>query len=503
MDLDNFDLDDDLGGLEDFNDWGNLPGADGGATGQVFNSSTDSILNTFGDANVNVVDEVTSAVQVRVDRERSGQCADCGAQTHEVQLDASGQVVKVPLSVPGEVHRGRCLFCHPLPNSNRRDPHISSSGSVCTVSSQQSTAAQSQYSQHSAPAQWGQSPYQQRRNANDLAPDYVQQMHFQRNQHLLQQHNQHPDEGSVFSNPSAYSTPSHASSHASRLYPDTLSQAQSYQTADGSVYSNVSQHTNQFQQQQQQQQQQYPDDGSVASHHSGVSQQSQQSYHSQASYHSYNQQFMSPQQAHGIDRTNSSASIQSNNPDYNKALELALRSMQDDNLSFEHVIRAMQHFPGNAVVQERGCTILWNQTFNAEVCHMLVTMGGVATILRAMRGHPTISKLQHTALEVLRNLCVNELNRQSLLQSGGLPFVVETMQKLAEDAEIQRSGCNMLASVAQGGMEYKIAVAECGGILAVMKAVETHPDNDNVLRAAYQTLRLLGYNPGGSGGGGN
>lgn len=133
---------------------------------------------------------------------------------------------------------------------------------------------------------------------------------------------------------------------------------------------------------------------------------------------------------------------------------------------------------------------------------MLVSMGGVVTVLQAMRKHPTINKLQHVALEVLRNLCVNELNRQALVQSGGLPFVVETMQKLAEDADIQRSGCNMLASAAQGGMEYKIAVAECGGILAVMKAVETHPDNDNVLRAAYQTLRLLGYNPGGGGGGG-
>ena len=172
--------------------------------------------------------------------------------------------------------------------------------------------------------------------------------------------------------------------------------------------------------------------------------------------------------------------------------------MQDDSLSFEHVIQAMQHFPSQAVIQERGCSLLWNQTFNADVCHMLASIGGVATILHAMRKHPTIAKLQHTALEVLRNLCVNELNRQSLLQSGGLPLVVETMQKLVDNAEIQRSGCNILASVAQGGMEYKIGVAECGGILAVMKAVESHPDNDNVLRAAYQALRLLGYNPGGS-----
>ena len=53
-----------------------------------------------------------------------GRCADCGCQTHEVQFDpaGSGRSIKIPLSVPGEVHRGRCLFCHPLPSShsNRR-----------------------------------------------------------------------------------------------------------------------------------------------------------------------------------------------------------------------------------------------------------------------------------------------------------------------------------------------------------------------------------------------
>ena len=58
--------------------------------------------------------------QVRLERENDGRCADCGAQTHEVKLDTSGKtclMTKFPLTVPGEVHRGRCLLCHPLPAS--------------------------------------------------------------------------------------------------------------------------------------------------------------------------------------------------------------------------------------------------------------------------------------------------------------------------------------------------------------------------------------------------
>lgn len=481
MELDNFDLADDLGDLDNIADydWDNL--ADSGHR----SGGNDNILNTFednedgrrGSSNGDAAAAAASADQIRLDRERDGRCADCGAQTHEIQLDASGQAVKLPLSVPGEVHRGRCLFCHPLPNM-RRDTLQSSGGSVCTQNSQQSN---SHYSQHSAPAQWGHSspPYQQRRAAAqaDLAPDFVQQQHYQRNQHLLQQHNQHPDDGSVYSN----------ASHASRHFQDPLNQSQ--HTNDGSVYSNASHHSNQYQQKQP-----YADDGSVASHHS------HHSHHSQASYHSFShqQQFISPQQNRSFHRSTSSSTPGS--PEYNTAMEAAMRSMQDDSLGFEHVIQAMQQFSTSAIIQERGCTILLNQTYNADVCHMLASMGGVPTILQAMRNHPSVTKLQHTALEVIRNLCVNELNRQSLLQSGGLPLVVDMMQKLVDDAEIQRSGCNVLASVAQGGMEFKIGVAECGGILAVMKAVESHPDNDNVLRAAYQALRLLGYNPGGGGG---
>ncbi len=58
---------------------------------------------------------INDDTSVRRDRERDGRCADCGVQTHEFQFDPIIQDrTKVPLTVPGEVHRGRCLFCHPI-----------------------------------------------------------------------------------------------------------------------------------------------------------------------------------------------------------------------------------------------------------------------------------------------------------------------------------------------------------------------------------------------------
>lgn len=117
-------------------------------------------------------------------------------------------------------------------------------------------------------------------------------------------------------------------------------------------------------------------------------------------------------------------------------------------------------------------------------------------ILDSMRNHPQNANLQHSACETVRNLCIHQHNRQVLIQNGGGPLLVEMMRRHVNHPEIQRSGCTALASLAEGGMEFKIAVAECGGILAVMKAVEIHPEKDLVLRAAYQALRMLGYNPG-------
>ena len=45
-------------------------------------------------------------------------------------------------------------------------------------------------------------------------------------------------------------------------------------------------------------------------------------------------------------------------------------------------------------------------------------------------------------------------------------------------------------------------VVKAGGIHATMKVVETFPNNESLLRAAFHCLRQLGYNPSSYGGGG-
>lgn len=57
---------------------------------------------------------------LQADRESEGRCGLCGVQTHRMcyrDTVMGNMLCKEPLDVEGEVHRGRCLLCHPLPAS--------------------------------------------------------------------------------------------------------------------------------------------------------------------------------------------------------------------------------------------------------------------------------------------------------------------------------------------------------------------------------------------------
>jgi hypothetical protein len=61
-----------------------------------------------------------SAVFLQQDREREGRCATCGILTHEFEFDSlTGLYLKIPLHVPDEVLRGRCLLCYPISGANQ------------------------------------------------------------------------------------------------------------------------------------------------------------------------------------------------------------------------------------------------------------------------------------------------------------------------------------------------------------------------------------------------
>ena len=523
-----------------------------------FRIDPQAITSNSGNAH-NMYNETS---QIRLDREREGRCADCGAQTHELKFDpsGSGNSIKAPLSVPGEVHRGRCVLCHPLPpgggggasslsqgregrsSSGRGRRRISFEAGLPPDPSQlgitngHSGRANRRASFEELPpnpqlfGRQGSS----RRSSNGHGGEEPGQLeeHFMNNTRPTSGFGHQNSSSSVYSTSSQQSSRSiysHQSAPAVPVWqkPNQIKSPSPFPQQDmpqdqqqGFDYQKHQQQLQKqqiMQQQQQQQQLQYPgDDGSV------YSQQSHQSHHSiysqgQASqtansYHSYNQQINSPQiNPSNIDtqfnRSGSGTSNGNNLTNTNDfasgaAAEVVYRQLSEETIDFEKCLQAMRQFPGHAGIQEKACAILWNQTCNTDVCNAISSMNmggnvtGISILLEAMRNHPHNPTLQHTACEAIRNLCIHTMNLQYLANAGGVPLLVEMMQLHVDNAEIQRVGCTALACVCEGGMEHKISVAESGGILAVMKAVEIHPENDVVLRAAYQALRMMGYNPG-------
>ena len=111
-----------------------------------------------------------------------------------------------------------------------------------------------------------------------------------------------------------------------------------------------------------------------------------------------------------------------------------------------------------------------------------------------MRLHPHAKTLQSNGIAALQNLAMNDHNRNVIVELDGVALIVEAMAQFIEDQSIQQSGCMALANLANG--THKSNVAECGGILAMLRAVDSHREDESVLRAAYRALRKLGFNPG-------
>jgi len=499
-------------------------------------------------------------IQGRLERENEGRCADCGAQTHQVKLDPSGKTsmkTKVPLTVPGEVHRGRCLFCHPLPASlvqrqtgehgTRPTPQASADDLEQLFKPQMPARRRSTVSQLEGqpyPMALNRPPASQKRSSmsQDLPLSFLQEMS--------------PSSGVGQRTTASFNdrlTNLHAYRNGLSTGSDTASVTSGQNLASPGVWSHSSapvwtgerqfqppfikennggpkdDFAEKFQQQQlliEQMQNQLNlqllnnqgDDGSIysqASQHSSKrvknqggndingssnSHQSQQIHHSfvpQRSSHSY-PQLSYPLQPY-VNNIDGDIPVVSG---HSEAIYKHIK--EKPNLDFGIYIQAMRQFPSHVLIQECALTYLLPQMKNnTEVNKAIGNMGGVSVILDAMRNHINHLSIQHNGCEMLRLICTQHPeNRQVLKQFGGIQVLVKMMNRHMNDTDLQQDGCKALACVAEGGVEYKIAVAEAGGILVVMKAVEIHPDNETVLMSAYRTLRMLGYNPGQNGGGG-
>mmetsp|Transcript_22685 Transcript_22685/g.48057 ORF Transcript_22685/g.48057 Transcript_22685/m.48057 type:complete len:842 (-) Transcript_22685:112-2637(-) len=217
---------------------------------------------------------------------------------------------------------------------------------------------------------------------------------------------------------------------------------------------------------------------------------------------------------------------------------------QDQDQDICHILSTMRQNPHDIQLQIRSFHSLWVSSYETDNASAIGRVGGIPTVLDVMRlyhdeyllddgaapastsastrpAEQQLYRLFSSGIAIVQNLAVTDHNRDLIADHGGIPLVVDVMRTYLRKEEVQISGCMALANLANGrnhddggnrnhdtnngrnhgsgsgsAYERKISIGECGGILAVIQAVECHYEVESVLRAAYRSLRKLGYRPG-------
>jgi hypothetical protein len=161
------------------------------------------------------------------------------------------------------------------------------------------------------------------------------------------------------------------------------------------------------------------------------------------------------------------------------------------------VVVAMRRFPFSRLIQSVACEKLFVHCFEREHAHAIGLVGGIRTIIDAMEHHPNdVALLQMCAGMIKHLACASPYNLNMLDRMGAVGIILSTMERHSQNALLLEACCWAIEGMAcVHTPEFKMRVARGGGIHAAMKAVETFPDNDALLRAAFHCLRQLGYNP--------
>jgi hypothetical protein len=175
-------------------------------------------------------------------------------------------------------------------------------------------------------------------------------------------------------------------------------------------------------------------------------------------------------------------------------IEDVLHTFDSESCDLLEILSAMRRYPNEQRIQEKGCEKLWIQSWDDENSSAIGRVGGISTILDAMSRFTNSQRLQQSGCEALQNLALNEYNRDVIKEHGGINVIVQAMNCHPEAVGVQQCGCSALANIA-ASQDNHIDIANAGGLHAIMNAAQRNQDEESVLRAAYQALRAMGYDP--------
>jgi hypothetical protein len=174
----------------------------------------------------------------------------------------------------------------------------------------------------------------------------------------------------------------------------------------------------------------------------------------------------------------------------------SLAVLQSKTFDIVDILSAMKQVPHEMVVQEKGCERLWILSWEDENSAAIGRVGGITIVLDAMARFPMNAHLQQCGCESLQNLALNNYNRREICDLGGVVLIVQAMMRHEDVAGIQQCGCTALASIATC-QDFHKDITRVGGFHAIVIAARNFADEESVLRAAYDAVYALGFDPAG------
>eukprot|EP00977_Amphora_coffeiformis_P015531 scaffold4545_cov139-Amphora_coffeaeformis.AAC.6 len=153
------------------------------------------------------------------------------------------------------------------------------------------------------------------------------------------------------------------------------------------------------------------------------------------------------------------------------------------------ISKGMKYHVLSEGVQQGGLSVLRLITKDDAVATKFGSVGGVELVIESMRNFENITIQEHGCL-TLCNMAMQEGNKETIVNLGGVQMIVSVMKLLKENSSLQKRCCRALESLATK-KENKATIAAGGAIDAVKSAMKNHSESATVQALAITVLLKL------------
>ncbi|KAL7483110.1 hypothetical protein ACHAW6_008769 [Cyclotella cf. meneghiniana] len=172
-----------------------------------------------------------------------------------------------------------------------------------------------------------------------------------------------------------------------------------------------------------------------------------------------------------------------------KILKGSDKKKRGDETPFYAIIEVMLKF-SFVDIQIRACGVLWSLSMNPDCRKDVAQLGGCQAILHAMLTHTHSESLHVMALGALKVLSFNVVGKSTLRLIEASLVVADSMFKHIANPTIQLEGCAVISNLATEPNNFVSAVTE-REISAIINSILSHPASSNIQEAACLSLARL------------